>query len=194
MQILAAREVILRLDQAQDRRTLSPEEIDLRKELKQKSLGLASLERTIARARSRITWLRDGDACTRLFRLHASYRKKKNHIVSLCSNDARVHAHNEKAELFFNHFQTIMGTEEQRTESVDLTAIGVPTKELAHLNDLFTEDELWNTIRELPRYKAPGPYGYTAEFYQSVWPIIKSDLLRAVSAFNRRDSRGASIL
>lgn len=41
-----------RLDAAQDRRSLTTEELQLRKELKYKTLGLSSLARTIARQRS----------------------------------------------------------------------------------------------------------------------------------------------
>jgi hypothetical protein len=44
-----AREVIFKLEQAQDHRQLSAEEIELQKELKCKTLGLASLSRTITR-------------------------------------------------------------------------------------------------------------------------------------------------
>src|SRR6185312_11876082 len=64
-QLLVAREVILRLEQEQDRHQLSEMEADLRKELKQQCLGLASLERTIACQRARVRELREGDANTR---------------------------------------------------------------------------------------------------------------------------------
>lgn len=190
LQILAARELIMHLDRAQERRVLSEEELELRRELKKKSLGLASLEHTIARAQSRNTWLRDGDASTKFFHLHASYRKKKNHITSLESNKGPVHDHNVKQELLFQHFQAIMGTEVLRTEMVELAAIGVPTKALDHLDHPFTEEELWDTIKALPRDKSPGLDRFTAEFYQSAWHIIKEDLMLAINALNRRDTRG----
>lgn len=48
-QLLLAREVVFQLDRAQDTRVLSDEETELRKQLKGLCLGLASLERTIAR-------------------------------------------------------------------------------------------------------------------------------------------------
>jgi hypothetical protein len=49
MQILLATEVILRLDVTMDSRLLTAEERALRRLLKRKLLGLASLERTLAR-------------------------------------------------------------------------------------------------------------------------------------------------
>lgn len=53
-QLALAREVLHRLEMAQDRRLLSSDEEWLRKELKRLCLRLASLERTIARLRSRV--------------------------------------------------------------------------------------------------------------------------------------------
>lgn len=81
LQILVAREVILRLDQAQETRLLSAEELSLRKEMKLRSLGLASLQRTIVRMRSRITWIKEGDACTRFFNYTQS---RVNHVKESC--------------------------------------------------------------------------------------------------------------
>lgn len=62
-----ARELIARFDKAQEDRILTPPEDWLRKQLKVLYLGLASLERTIARQRARIATLKDGDANTAFF-------------------------------------------------------------------------------------------------------------------------------
>jgi hypothetical protein len=63
------REVIQKVEQAQDLSALSAEEDLLRRELKMKCLGLASLSRTIARRRSCLVFLREGDANTKFFHL-----------------------------------------------------------------------------------------------------------------------------
>ena len=49
LQLALAREVVLRLDEAQELRDLSPRERALHRTLKLRVLGLASLARTIAR-------------------------------------------------------------------------------------------------------------------------------------------------
>lgn len=82
LQLAVAREVIQRLETAQEKRHLTPQEQDLRKELKMKTLGLASLTRTIARQRSRIQYLAQGDANTKFFQLQACHRRRKNYIHS----------------------------------------------------------------------------------------------------------------
>jgi hypothetical protein len=80
LQLAVASEVISMLDRTQERQLLSPAELELRRELKFKSLGLASLARTIMRQRSRITYLREGDANTRFFHLQACHRGRKSFI------------------------------------------------------------------------------------------------------------------
>jgi hypothetical protein len=53
-QLQTAREIVHQLEIAQDSRLLSPQESWLWRRLKQHTLGLASLERSIARTRSRL--------------------------------------------------------------------------------------------------------------------------------------------
>jgi hypothetical protein len=55
--------------------------------------------------------------------------------------------------------------------------------DLASLDDLFTEDEVKNTINLLPDDKAPGPDGFTSAFYKHCWDIIRDDVMRAINLF-----------
>ena len=67
LQLHMALEIILRLDIAQEHRQLSEEELQLRKKLKVRVLGLAAVERARKKQVSRITNLKLGDANTRFF-------------------------------------------------------------------------------------------------------------------------------
>jgi hypothetical protein len=60
LKLAMANTLILRFDVAQESRALSQAEGWLRRMLKHVVLGMASLERTIARQRSRIRWLQEG--------------------------------------------------------------------------------------------------------------------------------------
>lgn len=83
LQISIAMEVILWLDVASESRPLTHAEHELRKTLKRKLLGLCSLERTIARQRSRLLYLKEGDASTKFFHRHARQRQRRNIITSI---------------------------------------------------------------------------------------------------------------
>jgi hypothetical protein len=87
LQLAIAKEIVFRLDSAQDSRSLAPHELALRRKAKLCSLGLASLQRTMVRQRARISYLAEGDANTRFFHLQACHRSRKNHISKLCLDD-----------------------------------------------------------------------------------------------------------
>ena len=82
-----SREILHRLEIAQDNRNLTREECWLKGELKKHCLMLASLERIIARLRSRIRHLKEGDANTALFHRQAGFRKQKNFVPKLLRDD-----------------------------------------------------------------------------------------------------------
>lgn len=83
MQLAFARVVLFELDASQGSRQLSPDEVLLRRELKIKTLGLASLNRSLARERARSLFLREGDASTCYFHLQACHRWRKNYLAAL---------------------------------------------------------------------------------------------------------------
>jgi hypothetical protein len=85
-----ANELILRLDVAQESMSISIDETTLRHDLKLRVLGLASLERTIARQRAPVAGLRDGDANSQFYRILASKRRHRSHIERLSVGDQVV--------------------------------------------------------------------------------------------------------
>lgn len=88
--------VILRLDVAQESRTLSAEEMDLRARLKRRVISLAVLERTRKKQCARSSNLKAGDANTKYFHLRVNARRRKNHIHRLKHNNGWVTNHEQK--------------------------------------------------------------------------------------------------
>jgi hypothetical protein len=180
-QLELAKELLHQLDIAQDSRVLSSTEIWLHNNLKKHCLALASLSRTIARLRSRIGWIKEGDANTALFHASARYRKGKNFIATVISREGQtLTSHDDKAAEFADFYNGLLGTHENREVTIDLEALEVPSHELANLYAPFSE-ELWETIKRLPSDKASGPDGFTERFYKTCWPIIKTDVMAAIS-------------
>jgi len=165
---------------AQDIRDLSSEENWLRRKLKQHCLSLASLERTIARLRSRVRYLKDGDANTSFFHKQASFSRRKNFIYKLRDGERVVTSQEEKHQVLFDYFDGVLGTAVPRTATLDLSAFHRSGLDLSALDAPFTEEEIWATIRSLPADRAPGPDGYTGKFYKTCWPIIKTDFIAAL--------------
>jgi hypothetical protein len=105
-----ADEMIFSLDVAQEDRVLTEQEMQLCTLLKSKLLGFAAIDRIKWRQCSRITWIREGDANTKLFHLRANGRRRKNHIPLLIGPSDMVSKHDEKEEILLQHFKKLMGT------------------------------------------------------------------------------------
>jgi hypothetical protein len=58
----------------------------------------------------------------------------------------------------------------------------------------FSEEEVWTTVKKIPSDKAPGPDGFTGRFYKACWPIIKGDIMAAISAIWSRKFMGFGAL
>lgn len=104
LQLIVARELVARLDEAQDRRPLTPSKVRLHRRLKCTYLGLASLERTITRQHSRFSWLRNGKISSAFLRLQASQRLHKTKILGLQCNGQLISDDEAMAEAAFSHF------------------------------------------------------------------------------------------
>jgi mannosylglycoprotein endo-beta-mannosidase len=192
LRILVANELILRLDVAMESRALSVEERGFRRLLKRKLLGLASLERTIARRHCRIHWLSEGNACTRFFHLHANHRRRKSFIVHLQVDGVLISDQDDKSKAVDSFYEQLLGTCPERGFDLDLEYPGMQSHDLSELEVPFME-EVWDVIRSQELDKAPGPDGFPGRFYTLCWPIIKADVMEAFHTLWRGDSRGLHV-
>lgn len=147
------------------------------------------MQRTLVRQRSRITYLAEGDANTKLFHLQACHRSRKNLIPKLRVNDVILLKDEEMSDAIFDHFDSILGTRGDRQNVIDLDELHLPSVHDVLLDQCFTEEEIWQAIVDMPTDKAPGSDGFTGLFYRTAWPIIKGDILRAFHAIWSLDGR-----
>jgi hypothetical protein len=151
---LHLQEVMARLEAAQEHRTLSDDEFRLCKILKCKILGLAAIERSRAKQKSRLTWIRNGDANTKYFHLMASIRKKKNFMGPLSNGSEMANNQSEKQRIVFDHYSNHIGACCPRNCGINFQALGWQPLQLQHLDDPFTEQEVTRTINVMPKEKA----------------------------------------
>jgi hypothetical protein len=56
----------------------------------------------------------------------------------------------------------------------------------------FFEEEVWATIKSLPKDMSSGPDEFTVEFYLSPWPMIKHEIMTVFNTFYRTNWGGDS--
>jgi hypothetical protein len=108
-QLALTKEVLHMLEMAQDIRVLIQAEIWLKNRLKKQVILLSSLKCTMPRFRSRISWLKEGDANTKLFHLHARHRKRKNFVPRPVDGDHTLTSHDEKAACVDRFYTNLIG-------------------------------------------------------------------------------------
>lgn len=147
------------------------------------------MQRTIARTRSRIDWLSEGDANTGFFHAHARYRQKKNYIAKLKCGDNIVFQQEDKEEAVWNFYQGLIGEAASRPSTLNLSAFYEQGPDLSSLDAPISEEEVLRVIKQMHPDKSPGPDGFTGRFYKVCWPIIKGDVMAAIGALHAGDSR-----
>jgi hypothetical protein len=144
--------------------------------------------RTVMRQRSRITYLAEGDANTWFFHLQACHRNKRSFVPTIIVDDVEIIHEEAKWEATNTYFEEILGISASDSINLDFPRLSVPTSDLSSLVCCFSEEEVWETIKD-PLDCAPGPDGFTALFYKIAWPIIKNDVMRAFHALWSLDGR-----
>ena len=193
-QLLLARELVLRLDYAQERRQLSLAENGLRKQLKMRCLGLSSLERAMARQRSRIRQLSDGDANTAYFHLISRGRKQRSYIPALLADGHITEDHSDMELALHKHFAGVFGSAPSEGRTLNFETLGFHHLNLDDQDLHFSAEEVWTAIKALPSDRAPGPDGFTGAFYKASWPVIRDELMEAVHAFELGNTRNMNRL
>lgn len=189
--LLGANKILLRaadqligiLDAVQDYRALSASEIQLKKDLKVRLLGLTVVDKLRARQASRLVSIRASEANSKLFFLRANGRRRKNFISSIQTEQGMVYSHESKADKLFEHYSNHFGPKEGRELTLNWEHIGMQRHDLTHLEEVFTEEEVLATIRDIASEKAPGPDGFIGLFFKTCWLIIKQDLMAAFDFF-----------
>jgi hypothetical protein len=100
-----ANEIIQGLDTTQEIRQLTAEELCLRKDLKCRILGLATIESSRRRQSSCLVSLKEGNTCTKFFHLRANGQARKNFIPCLKrANGNYAWYHLEKEQILHSYF------------------------------------------------------------------------------------------
>jgi hypothetical protein len=77
----------------------------------------------------------------------------------------------------------LLGLSGQQEFTSDLQAFHRPAIDLSDLEHVFTEDDIWATIKALPSDKN----GYTGRFYKVAWEVIKPNFMSVVSRLMQGD-------
>jgi len=91
-------------------------------------------------------------------------------------DDRIISRQEEKQEAVWDFCSNLLGKVSDQECNLNLQNF-YQGRDLSALDQIFSEEEVWRSIKSLPPDKAPGPDGYTGHFYKACWPVIKVDVL-----------------
>lgn len=100
----------------------------------------------------------------------------------------RVETQQGIIELCSDYFQKILGSPESLPmfilEDINgLLSFKCSPTQAASLEEMFSNEEIRDAFFSLPRNKAAGPDGFSAEFFRSCWSVIGAEAIAAVKEF-----------
>lgn len=131
-----------------------------------------------------------GDKNNKYFHNCAKARVAKNAIREIQCSSGNICTNQEeiKAEAV-NHFETFLTDQRQDFEGSSVSQIQELVKfrssneDHAKLLNDVTKAGIQKVLLSMKKNKAPGPDGYTVEFFKETWSILGKDFVVAVQSF-----------
>lgn len=129
--------------------------------------------------KSRSKWITQGENNTRYFHLSTIIRRRKSKI-NMLKNDANIWVDDPSImkEMVQNYFVNLF-KDPNSNVGINQEMFPHPTldsNDNARLSYPVTPIEVWNCMKNIQPYKAPGPDGIQAIFYQKHWNVVSEEI------------------
>ncbi|CAM8884344.1 unnamed protein product [Rhodiola kirilowii] len=140
------------------------------------------------RQRSRVEWLKEGDANTKFFHEWASSRERRNTIVRIKEGGRWITEEEDICRKAMSFYADLYKQEIQREEVNWVEELGCVKVKLSdeachQFSSPFTASEVQEATFQLGPTKAPGFDGYSALFYQKSWELVKGEVYQFALKF-----------
>jgi hypothetical protein len=156
------------------------------KDLARKLSELLRMEEIMAKQRSRVDWLKEGDRNTSFFHARSSVRRSQNRIRVLTDENGVVLEEKEHINANIRGFYTEL-YEARDNINVQVVLNSVLVKVTNMMNSRlcrpFEENEVEKALFDMKPSKAPRVDGFTASFFQKHCQLVKDDVSGVVLAF-----------
>lgn len=163
----------------------SEEAVDEMRMLKSEMSNLLRWEADLLYQKTREKWLKDGDRNTTFF--HALIRERRRRsTIKITNTDGVVVTENKTLlEGAVNHFKEIFSASSYciHEELFEGYPRSVTQEMNSKLEEVPNTQEVWEAIQNLPPDSAPGPDGFTGQFFQGCWDIVQFDIVDMVQGF-----------
>jgi hypothetical protein len=143
-------------------------------------------EEILWRQKSRVQWLKEGEKNTKFFHRTMIHRRHINRITHLEDEQGQlIRDHERIEEELHRYYQTLLTeNNEDRAAAISRVTSHIPKlitpEQNAALNRPISKEEVDKAVKDMPPGKAPGPDGFTTDFFHHCWDIIGQDVWEVV--------------
>ncbi|KAL2252863.1 UNVERIFIED_CONTAM: Transposon TX1 uncharacterized protein [Sesamum indicum] len=147
------------------------------------------IEQIMLQQRAKMQWMKGGDQCSRVFFSKIAQTRAGRRILQI--NDENGTTHTEPEEViheFVSYYQKLLGGN-RRQILVDINYLRpwarhiITNEQASHLCLPFTPEDVKNVVFDISEDKALGPDGYSSGFFKAAWPVVGTEITRAVLNF-----------
>ncbi|XP_074265751.1 uncharacterized protein LOC141588195 [Silene latifolia] len=148
---------------------------------------LSKMQHSYLAQKAKVEWIKYGDENTRFFHSHLRARHTHNRVMTIKNQEGVMCSTPEDIEeAFLSYYKNLLGTSKATTPVHFPTVRTGPTIQDSHVILLLapvTTEEIRDSIFSIPSTKAPGPDGYSSQFFKDAWEIVGPDVIAAIQNF-----------
>lgn len=149
---------------------------------------LLALNESYWKQRARADWLAGGDSNTKFFHRKATIRKTKNRIDGIqSSSNEWISNPNEVRSIISNYFVDLFSTSNPSQRSIENALYGMEARisetMKAQLDAPYIDADIHEALFRTSPWKALGPDGIHAGFFQKNWDLLDLSLPSSASRF-----------
>lgn len=140
--------------------------------------------------KSRVRWLKDGDANTKFYYNSVIAHQARNTIRYLVDvHGIKIYNKAQIKDMAVTYFQNLLGAVNAEVVPMSVEALrglmvfrcSEGVKEV--LIKIPSEEEIKSIFFSMPKSKAPGPDGFPVQFFWESWSVVGSDSVQAIQEF-----------
>ncbi|KAL4592668.1 hypothetical protein LXL04_005671 [Taraxacum kok-saghyz] len=172
-----------------EERMLTSDELEERRNCKQRIQEHERMTRLDLQQKSRIKWIKDGDENSKFYHNFIKIKNRKNNMHGLMVNGSWTTDCNtlkkEAFDFFSNKFHESC---QQRPKLINSNFRQLSVEDKNALERPLDSEEIKEAIWNCGSDKAPGPDGFTFKFIKHFWTLMQGDFMKFVKHFEESGS------
>ena len=153
-------------------------------------VSITKAEETFLKQKTRNQWLQLEDQNNSFFHRSLKIKNARSTITHLWDEQGQRVDEVEQIKLVAeNFYKKLLGTdqllfnESKAARLRQLIPVAIPDDKAVLLEKEITEEEIRDTIFHMKTNKAPGPDGFSVDFFKVAWSIVGKEVVAAIKGF-----------